>query len=61
VTCKCGNGMKCVYVWDDVQVTDHAYNLYVCAKCGMMVWNHAGKQWTEINGRHTFDAPRYDE
>lgn len=34
--CKCGEEMKFMWCWDDDQITDHCFNLYVCDYCGMI-------------------------
>jgi hypothetical protein len=52
--CECDHAMKLVDVWDDAQETDHAFNLYLCDRCGAVlkhdVWNDAGKTWIHIDG-----------
>ena len=46
--------MEMVVVWDDAQVTDHAYNLYVCKECGLIckvdVWEDKGIRWITLDG-----------
>ncbi|MHA1795577.1 MAG: hypothetical protein ACTSUK_05660 [Promethearchaeota archaeon] len=52
--CKCGKKMKYIYGWDDAQETDHAYNLYACEYCGLLlkedVWNDRGLRWIFLDG-----------
>jgi len=33
----CKENMTVLYCWDDSQLTDHAYNLYACEKCGKII------------------------
>ena len=44
---ECQIEMKFIYCYDDAQVTDHAYNLYACTKCGTLfkdsIWEDACK------------------
>ena len=53
--CKdCKSKMKLVLVWDDAQMTDHAFNLFACEKCGLLckedVWEDEGKRWIALTG-----------
>jgi NMD protein affecting ribosome stability and mRNA decay len=52
--CRCGQKMQCLYVWDDAQETDHAFNVYACDKCGRLlkddVWNDKGQIWIGLSG-----------
>ncbi len=42
----CNREMMFELRWDDAQVTDHAFNLYVCESCGKILkeslWNDPG-------------------
>jgi hypothetical protein len=45
--------MKLKIVWDDAQITDHAYNVYLCENCGMIVkedvWEDEGELWIKLD------------
>jgi hypothetical protein len=54
--CKCGTVMTLKAVWDNAQQkeVDHAFNLYLCEDCGMImkedVWHDAGELWVDLTG-----------
>ncbi len=54
--CRCGTqeAMKVVFIWDDAQETDHAFNVYACNSCGRLVkvdvWEDAGQLWIGLGG-----------
>jgi len=54
MNCKCGKKMKLIFVWDDSQLTDHAYNIYACQDCGRImkedVWEDKGEIWIGLSG-----------
>ena len=54
VRCKCGEQMTFVHCWDDAQETDHAYNVYACSPCGLLlkidVWKDKGRRWIALDG-----------
>lgn len=45
--------------WDDAQLTDHCYNIWLCEECGMIlkdsVWEDKGKVWIELNNKVTIE------
>lgn len=46
--------MAFVLAWDDAQETDHAYNVFGCSTCGLLlkidVWNDKGRRWIALDG-----------
>ena len=46
--------MTFVHCWDDAQETDHAYNVYACSDCGLLlkkdVWKDKGRRWIALDG-----------
>lgn len=52
--CKCGASMQLLFVWDDAQQTDHAFNVYGCDPCGRVlkedVWENKGQIWLGLEG-----------
>lgn len=50
--CKCGAHMNGMWVWDDDQVTDHAFNVFNCDYCGrilkIMVTDNDRQTWLEM-------------
>jgi len=58
--CKCGKEMRGVGCWDDAQLTDHAFNLYLCEGCGMIckedVWEHKGLRWLQLDGTFQYES-----
>jgi hypothetical protein len=55
--CKCDEKMKFTFCWDDAQ--QHAYNLYVCDRCGRIcksdVWDYSGSRWINLDGTVEFE------
>jgi len=54
VRCKCRAHMAFVLAWDDAQETDHAYNVFGCSTCGLLlkidVWKDKGRRWIALDG-----------
>ncbi len=50
--CKCGAHMQGIWVWDDDQQTDHAFNVYGCDYCGqilkVMVTENDRQTWVKM-------------
>lgn len=50
----CNQQTEPLAVWDDAQLTDHAFNVYLCHPCGTMykedVWNDAGLRAIRLDG-----------
>lgn len=34
----CGAPLDLKFVWDDDQLTDHAFNVFLCEECGLVVY-----------------------
>jgi len=50
----CNQTVRGLAAWDDAQLTDHAYNLSMCDKCGIIykedVWNDKGLRAIFLDG-----------
>ena len=60
--CKCKEDMVFVARWDDDQITDHCFNVYVCDHCGMILKNETCfrfNRWIDVDGNiHTYNKTK---
>lgn len=61
----CNQMVRGLAAWDDAQLTDHAYNLSMCDKCGIIykedVWSDKGMRAIFLDGSMATSSAEWEE